>query len=528
MDGSTPTVAPGDVTPDVLLERAPAGIWVISPADQTLYANSALLGMLGASPSELLSTPARQFFHPSDSVATADLLSAGRGPLDATTLRLRRADGHTVRVVVTSSSWEPGSLRATVLAVTPTSSTMLGAEHVRERERQFRVAERLGHLGSWEWHVKTGQLTFSDELYHIFGIEPSVVGPTLASVVERTDPGDRDYFIGVIEQIAAGVRERPFERRIHRPNGEVRVLHSSTHVAESDEDGTAVRVVGVCRDVTTERRALERGRRFQELYEGERRVAERLRQLDELKFAFMSAVSHDLRSPLATVLGSAATLRDLGPSLDDATTRSLLDQTIEQAHHLDLMLADLLDLERLRRGANEGVFRPVALGELVRSTLADIHSGDRVTLDAATPDVVADVDPPKVERIVENLVRNALRASPARSPVHVGVCSADGVARIIVDDAGPGVPDHLKSKVFEPFASTEAADVASRSSLSLAIVGRYVRLHAGHAHVEDLPGGGSRAVVDLPRRQVSTAAPPASPVGDAAVAPTLDAHELRP
>jgi PAS domain S-box-containing protein len=509
------------VSPEQLLGASPVAIWVVAHDGRTLYANDALVALLGAAPSELLYTDARQFLHHADLETAASLLRGSVEPSVPITLRVRRSDGRMVTVVGACVPWPEHELPAVAIVLTPVSAAMHGSEHLRERERQFRIAERLGNLGSWEWHVPSGKLTFSEELYRIFGIEPSIMEPTLESVVERTDPGDRDYFVSVIEEIAAGATARSFERRIHRPNGDVRVLRSSSRVVETAPDGSAVRVVGVCRDITTERRALERGRRFRELYEGEREVAERLRQLDELKFAFMSSVSHDLRAPLATVLGSAATLRDLGSSIEPATARSLLDQTIDQARQLDSLLADLLDLERLRRGINEGVFRPVAVIDLVRSTIEDLGGASRVELDVPATELVADLDPPKLERIVENLVRNALRASPARSTVYVRIRAVDGVARIMVEDSGPGVPDHLKHRVFEPFDSVRQDDTSSRPSLSLAIVGRYVRLHSGRVWVEDRREGGTRVVVDLPLHPSIDDVPPANPAGDAALAPSM-------
>ena len=501
-----------------LLRACPAGVWVVDDDGRTLLANDAIVRMLGASPSELVDTPATRFFHPSDLEATRELLRGTGSPADARALRLRRADGHVVRVVASASTWSHGARRGTVLAVSPSTMSMQGVEQLRRRERQFREAERLGNLGSWEWEVATGRLTFSDELYRIFGIEPSIVEPSLESVVERTVPSDRAYFVGVVEEIAAGSRDLPFERRIHRPDGEVRTLHSNSRVIETDEDGHPVRVVGVCHDVTSERRALERGRRFQELYEGERQVAERLRQLDELKFAFMAAVSHDLREPLAAVMGSAATLREIDVHADRETVHGLLDQTIEHAERLDRLLSDLLDLERLRRGTAEGVFRPVAVGELVRATIAGIAVDERIEFSMREPDIVADVDPPKLERVVENVVRIALRNSPSRAPVRVTVDGdddgLDGFVRLTVVDEGPSLPDEAKPRAFEPFVTGSPRVPQASSGLSRAIVGRYVRLHGGRVWIEDEPGGGSRTTIELPREHASMPARTAATPGE--------------
>jgi PAS domain S-box-containing protein len=354
-------------------------------------------------------------------------------------------------------------------------------------------------------------VTFSEHLAEIFGLPPGEDRQTVESVVERTAPSDRSYFADVVREIAGGSRDATFERRIQRPDGEQRYLRSNSFIADVDPDGTPTRVVGVCRDVTAERREQERRERFRKLYVAERQVAERLRQLDELKFAFMSTVSHDLRSPLTTVIGSASTIRDLGDSLDRETRDSLLDQTIDQAAKLDRMLADLLDLERLRRGRVESLRRPVALCELVRGSTEEVGADARIELDLPAHEIVAEVDPSKFERIVENLVRSAVQGTHDGSPVRVVMRATEDRVRLAVEDHGEPIPAHLRARLFEPYARGEAGELLGRSGLSLAIVSRYARLHDGRAWIEASSDGGNRFVVELPRVAPSADAPPAVP-----------------
>jgi signal transduction histidine kinase len=500
-----------DLSPTTLLAAAPIGVWLLDPHGRTLLANDALVRLLGALSGELVEADMLRFVQPADHAIARELLAGGAGP-ERVRIRLRRRDGHPIAVVLSTASHARGIL----CAVSPIPVPLHTIERLREHERRFREAERLGNLGSWEWDVRAGTVTFSDHLYEIFGLPQGGPVPTVESVVERTEPADRAYFVDVVREIADGRREGSFERRIHRTDGEIRFLRSNSLVLDTDDDGRPTRVVGVCRDVTSERRELERGRRYRELYEAEREVAERLRQLDELKFAFMSAVSHDLRSPLTTVIGGATTLRDLGATLDESTRRSLLDQTVEQANALDKLLSDLFDLERLRRGSVESLSRPVALCELVRSSIDELGAGALVEVDLPTPDIVAEVDPPKFERIVENLVRSAIQASPSGVPVHVALREHGDHVRLLVEDRAQTIPAHLRDRVFEPFAPGRAGEVLGRSGLSLAIVSRFSRLHGGQAWAEERRGGGNRFVVELPRRAAtgSSGAPEVSRVID--------------
>jgi two-component system, OmpR family, sensor kinase len=121
-----------------------------------------------------------------------------------------------------------------------------------------------------------------------------------------------------------------------------------------------------------------------------------------------------------------------------------------------------------------------------------------VSVDGA--DVVVDVDAPKVERIVDNLLRNAGKHTPAGTPIRVAVSAEDGGAVLSVEDEGPGVPPELRRRVFEPFAQGQSVrEVASPGTgIGLALVSKLAEIHGGRAWVEDPPTGGARFVVTLP------------------------------
>lgn len=487
------------LTPKALLDAAPAGVWVVDEEGRTAYGNDTLVRLLGTSPSELLRTAPGNFFDASDRARAGSLLDPDQpSPPTSVVLRLRRTDGRLVTVVVARATWTHDDRGGVVLAVSPTTAPMRVMEELRDRERQLREAEVLGNAGTWEWSIDAHEFIGSEELYRIYGLMPGVVNLDLDTIVERTHPDDREMLRRRLGEIAAGEGDVSFERRIVRPDGEERIVHTTARVLESDTTGKPLRVLGVSRDVTSEQHALERRVRSRELYESERQVAERLREVDDLRSAFIDSVSSDLRAPLATVLGSAATLRDIGAMIDSETTDALLDQTIEQASHLDVLLSDLVDLERLRRSGTDLQLTRVPLGELVRRTVQTIDS-PRVRLEIEDPDAEVLVDPQKIERVVENLVRNALRVGPEASSVSVSVSGTDRRASITVTDEGPTVPRALRREMFEMMSTGVSAEVPGRASLSLAIIGRYVRLHHGTILAEDQEGGGSRVVVTLPR-----------------------------
>jgi signal transduction histidine kinase len=233
----------------------------------------------------------------------------------------------------------------------------------------------------------------------------------------------------------------------------------------------------------------------------ERAAAEHLRALDQMKNAFLQAVSHDLRTPLTSVLGIAVTLDRGHQRLPAGELRDLLGRLAGNARKLGRLLTDLLDLERLARGTLDPDRQRVDLGELVSRIVTDaapeLLDGHPVSV-AAAPVRLA-VDPPQVERIVENLLANAARHTPAGTPVWVRVQAHDGGALMVVEDAGPGVPAEVRQAIFQPFRQGPTITAhAPGSGIGLALVAHFAGMHGGRAWVQERPQGGASFRVFLP------------------------------
>ena len=268
----------------------------------------------------------------------------------------------------------------------------------------------------------------------------------------------------------------------------------------------------VARDVTERRQVEERlcealnhervaTDRLAAALAGERAAAEHLRTLDELKSGFLQAVSHDLRTPLASVLGISLTLQRGRGQLGPADADDLLGRLIANARKLDRIITGLLDLDKLDRGIVELRRERVDLDRLVagvvseaREELLDAHP---VSLELLPVQVLADAA--KVERIVENLLANAARHTDPGTPIWVRVTAGDRGALLCVDDAGPGIPAEQRESIFRPFQrGPGVGSYAPGSGVGLALVAQFASLHDGQAWVEDRAGGGASFRVLLP------------------------------
>jgi PAS domain S-box-containing protein len=284
------------------------------------------------------------------------------------------------------------------------------------------------------------------------------------------------------------------EVRLRSADGRERWVALQERLVEVD--GDARTVLGTVTDVTQHH---ENEQALQRIAEREHAAAEELRHLDAMKSTFLQAVSHELRTPLSAVIGAAQTLDTHDDAMDDDQRRRMLEIVQRQSGRLERLLTDLLDVDRLSRGLVTPHRRPVDLHALAAAVLDNLDQGaERIEL-VGDP-VVVSVDGPKVERIVDNLLRNALRHTPSGSRIVCHVVLAAGGATIVVEDEGPGVPDELKTELFEPFTQGPEATTAASpgTGIGLALVRALAEMHGGRSWVEDRPGGGARFGVWLP------------------------------
>ena len=222
--------------------------------------------------------------------------------------------------------------------------------------------------------------------------------------------------------------------------------------------------------------------------EREHEVSSGLREMNEVKDTLLHAVSHDLKGPLAGIIGAMSTLRrgnELQLTGDEVES---LYQMIEQSgRKMNRLIDDMLDLERLDRGQVQPEREPTDVGEMVRRVAREAPGMDTHPVRIDGEQLLANIDPAKVERIVENLLVNAARHTPGGTPVHVSVGSSDDGIMLVIEDEGPGVPEELKSTLFDPFRQGPTA--AGRGvGIGLSLVRSFAELHGGSAEIEDRDG----------------------------------------
>ncbi|HLY86987.1 MAG TPA: DUF4118 domain-containing protein [Gaiellaceae bacterium] len=239
------------------------------------------------------------------------------------------------------------------------------------------------------------------------------------------------------------------------------------------------------RDLTEERERLAEG-----VLE-----AEALRRSDALKTALLRSVSHDLRSPLTAILASADALASPGLALEPEDRLGLAETIRGEATRLDRVVEQLLDLSRLEAGSAEPHRELWHVDELVGQALAGLGAeAARVRLDIGSETPPVEVDAAQVERVIANLLDNALKYSPPGSFVLLRAEPGATELRLHVVDSGAGLPDEQREALFQPFRRGAAGH---GSGLGLAIARGFAEANGGRLWAQDDPGGG-HLVLSLP------------------------------
>lgn len=362
---------------------------------------------------------------------------------------------------------------------------------LRESEDRLRLAQQVARVGTFDWDLVNERLRWSPEMEALYGLEQ---GSFDGKWQQHVHPAD----VPKIERLVAQARDRggfEAEWRALLPGGGLRWLAGRGQVLK-DSTGTPLRMIGVNFDISDRKQAEE---------------AQALEETLRFKNQFLATISHELRTPLTLIL---APLRELQARAALGERQRAELKVIERnARTLLRTVNDLLDLSRIDAGRTSLEYATTDLAGLARfvaSHFESVAAERHMNLVVETPQALAaEVDPTKVQRVLFNLLGNAVKFTPDGGTVRLLVRASGDRVVLVVDDSGPGIPPGQQQVVFERFRQLDASATRGYggTGLGLAIVKEFVDLHHGSVAASEALGGGARLTVELPLR-----APPGTPV----------------
>ncbi|WP_022836911.1 PAS domain S-box protein [Salisaeta longa] len=484
-----------------IFEASPAAIVTLDAEGVFTFASARVEDVLGVTPEVLQGRTYND--------TAWNLTAVDEGSIGDEELPFRRVmdTGHPVHDQELALSWPDGTRRVLSINGAPlrdanghlygavfvlddiTEARAARRELLHSRERLAR-AQELINLGSWERDFVRETLYWSDETRRIFGYDAQAT-ITFEGFMARVHPDDRARLRMQQRHAIDSGDTLDVEYRICRPDGETRIVHERGAV-DTAQDGTPLRLTGTVLDIT------ERKRREEELIAAK----ETAEEMNQLKSAFLANMSHEIRTPLTSIIGFAEALADM--ELGDAPHRfaSIINRS---GKRLLETLNSVLDLSQLEAGSlrlhTEAVDATAEVREVVESFVAQAARND-VRLAFQRPDhaVQLHADRAALQRVVSNLVSNALKFTPPDGRVTVALAQTDGRGVLSVADTGVGIGEDFLPQLFEAFKQESTGDTRAfeGTGLGLTITKRLIDLMDGSIAVESTKGQGTTFTVKLP------------------------------
>jgi two-component system sensor histidine kinase KdpD len=224
-------------------------------------------------------------------------------------------------------------------------------------------------------------------------------------------------------------------------------------------------------------------------------------EASDMRAALFSSITHDLRTPLASITAGVSSLLDPGVIYDREQREELLRTSLEEANRLNRMVSNLLDLARMRAGALQPATQIMSIEDVVQSVLRRMQPvlepfDVRTVIRPDLPDMA--LDPIQIDQALTNILENAVRFSRPGTVIGISVHAWQSNVAVRITDQGPGIPREDRERVFEPFYKADRGLGRGGTGLGLAIARAIAVAHGGRIHVEGTPAGGTAIVLELP------------------------------
>jgi signal transduction histidine kinase len=371
---------------------------------------------------------------------------------------------------------------------------------MQDSRARLQQAQRLAQLGHWRFDPASGQMTWSDEVFRIFGQVPGQFQPSFERYWAQVHPDDKARLNKAFEAALADRADLDDVHGIVQPDGSLRhvrlICQSGPHPQGRVFEGTL-------QDVTELRQAQLA---LEQLNTGlEQRVKVRTRELRALNrelASFTYSVSHDLRTPLRSIHGFATLLKETEADRLTAEGRDFLRRIQDSSRRMGVLITDLLSMAQHSRATIRHQW--VDLSDMARQVVAELERGEpqRTVTWSIEPGLRAQADPTLMRVVLQNLLGNAWKYTGQTAGAHISLSGrgvgADGQLTFCVEDNGAGFDMAYADQLFQPFKRLHAHHEFEGTGIGLATVARVVQRHGGRMQAQGAVGQGATFCFSLP------------------------------
>lgn len=389
-----------------------------------------------------------------------------------------------------------GSIIEIVISFTDFTKRKKAEEELSNLAKELKKAHQIAQIGSWRLNLENDELTWTEELYKIFGFDPSIPPPPFSKQNKIFTPESWELLVNSIEEVKKTGDPYELELKIIKKDGSHGWLWVRSETVEN-KNGKTIGLLGTAQNIT-ERKLAEL-----EL----KKAKEKAEESDRLKSAFLANMSHEIRTPMNSILGFSSLLRD--DELDKESKEKYIDYIESGGNRLLTIISDIIDISKIDANQIKLINKPCNINSLINElhsqfSLSLISSEVKLLAKPGSPntDLIIETDQHRLMQIFSNLIENALKFTE-KGTVEFGYTLSDNYINYYVKDTGFGIAQKDQELIFERFGqANQKHTFVKGTGLGLSIVKGLVKLLNGKIWLESEIGKGSTFYFSLPAGKI--------------------------
>jgi len=495
-------------------------MYLVDLDDNLVRANKAFYNQIKKPAEQCVGTDVRALIH----------LKAEDEPCPGCRARLERRDafftkeaddphnalGRPIEVTIKVIRDEEGEPIGVVQSIRDVSHLRDTEQALRKSQALLNEAQKIGHMGNWEWIIASNEIKWSDETYRIFGFEPNAMIPSFDKFLNMIHSDDRDIVDSALKKALENKSVYQVEHRIILANGEERIVSERGQVSCNSE-GNPIRMVGVCQDITDYHQAKKElelhKNNLEELVD--RRTVDLAKARDDAqqasraKSAFLANMSHELRTPLNAIIGYSEIMLDDVKDIDEESLTKDLNKVLQSSKYLLTLISDILDLSKIEADKLELQSEKIDIKSLVESVATTIDPIIRKNNNDFVSDIPDDIgymhgDLIRIRQSLLNLLSNAGKFTQ-NGEIELSINSVNEESnewiQFCVSDTGVGMSSEQIKNLFQPFSQGQSSSTTNYggTGLGLAITQRLCHMMGGNVSVSSKANKGSKFTIRIPK-----------------------------